>query len=133
MTFIFGENPTGNGPTLWLQVFGIHFQPSEPLKLLLVVYLAGYFADRMTIRIKGLQAILPTLIAIGLAMALLVSQKDLGSAIIFLFIYLAMLYIINGDRWLLWAAPVMLILAAVLGYYFIPVVQGPVNRLAESI
>ena len=124
MTFIFGENPTGNGPTLWLQVFGIHFQPSEPLKLLLVVYLAGYFADRMTIRIKGLQAILPTLIAIGLAMALLVSQKDLGSAIIFLFIYLAMLYIINGDRWLLWAAPVMLILAAVLGYYFIPVVQA---------
>ncbi len=123
MTFIFGENPAGAGPALWLQVFGIHFQPSEPLKLLLVVYLAGFFADRMTLRVKGLQAILPTFIAIGMALALLVSQKDLGSAIIFLFIYLAMLYIINGNRWILWAAPLALIFAAVLGYFFIDVVQ----------
>ena len=124
MTFIFGENPAGSGPTLWLQVFGIHFQPSEPLKLLLVVYLAGYFSDRTTLRLKGIQAILPTLVAIGLALALLVSQKDLGSAIIFLFIYLAMLYTINGNRWILWAAPLALILAAVLGYFFIDVVQA---------
>ena len=123
MTFIFGENPAGVGPALWLQIFGIHFQPSEPLKLLLVVYLAGFFADRMTLRVKGLQAILPTFVAIGLALALLVSQKDLGSAIIFLFIYLAMLYIINGNRWILWVAPLALIFAAVLGYFFIDVVQ----------
>jgi cell division protein FtsW (lipid II flippase) len=123
LTFIFGENPAGDGPTLWLQIFGVHFQPSEPLKLLLVVYLAGYFADRRTLRVQGLHAILPTFIAIGLALALLVSQKDLGSAIIFLFIFLAMLYTINGDRWILWAAPLALILAAVLGYFFIPVVQ----------
>ena len=123
LTFLFGENPGGNGPKLWLYIFGIHFQPSEPLKLLLVVYLAGFFADRMAARGKGPQAILPTLIAIGLALALLVSQKDLGSAIIFLFIYLAMLFIINGNRWIMWAAPVVLILAAVLGYFLIDVVQ----------
>lgn len=123
LTFLFGENPSGDGPALWLQVFGIHFQPSEPLKLLLVIYLAGYFADRMAVRLKGLQSILPTALAMGLALTLLVSQKDLGSAIIFLFIYLAMLYTINGDRWIVWAAPAILILAAGLGYFLIGVVR----------
>jgi cell division protein FtsW (lipid II flippase) len=123
MTFLFGENPGGDGPALWLQVFGLHFQPSEPLKLLLVVYLAGYFADRMTVQFKGLQAILPTLIAIGLALVLLVSQKDLGSAVIFLFIYLSMLFVINGNRWILWTAPLFMILAAVAGYFLIGVVR----------
>lgn len=123
MTFIFGENPGGNGPALWLYVFGVHFQPSEPLKLLLVVYLAGYFADRKAIRFTGVHIILPTVIAIGLALALLISQKDLGSAIIFLFIYLAMLYAINGNRWLLWAAPLAILLAAGMGYFLIDVVQ----------
>lgn len=123
LTFLFGENPSGDGPTLWLQVFGVHFQPSEPLKLLLIVYLAGYFTDRMSSRFRGLQALLPTLVVIGVALALLISQKDMGTAIIFLFIYLAMLYTINGNRWILWAAPAVLLVAAVSGYFLVDIVN----------
>ena len=40
-TLLFGTNPSGFGPRLWLGTGGIYFQPSEPLKLFLIVYLAA--------------------------------------------------------------------------------------------
>jgi peptidoglycan glycosyltransferase len=36
-TLLLGVNPAGGGPRLWLSLGGIYFQPSEILKLLLVV------------------------------------------------------------------------------------------------
>ena len=123
LTILFGENPSGDGPALWLQLFGVHFQPSEPLKLLLIVYLAGYFTDQQSLRPRAAHTMLPTLIVIALAMVLLVSQKDLGAAIIFLFIYLAMLLTIKGQRWVLWTTPLLLLIAAVGGYLFIDIVR----------
>src|SRR5688572_10912307 len=46
LTLFFGTNPLGIGPRLWLGCCGVYFQPSEPLKLLLVAYLAAYLADQ---------------------------------------------------------------------------------------
>jgi cell division protein FtsW (lipid II flippase) len=44
LTLLFGTNPAGASfPRLWLGCCGIYFQPSEPLKLLLIVFLAAYF------------------------------------------------------------------------------------------
>ena len=123
LTIIFGENPTGSGPALWLKVFGFYFQPSEPLKLLMVIYLSGFFTDRLILKKNTLAPILPTLVVIGLALVLLVTQRDLGTAMIFMAIYLLMLYSINGSRWVLWATPLALIVAGVIGYYFIDIVN----------
>ena len=40
LTLLFGANPAGGaGPRLWLGCCGVYFQPSEPLKLLLIIYL----------------------------------------------------------------------------------------------
>ncbi|HNO85910.1 MAG TPA: FtsW/RodA/SpoVE family cell cycle protein, partial [Anaerolineales bacterium] len=36
LTLLLGTNPLGVGPRLWLGCCGVYFQPSEPLKLLLV-------------------------------------------------------------------------------------------------
>ena len=49
LTIFLGMNPTGAGPRLWLRVLGIHFQPSELLKLIIIIYLAGFFTDHLTI------------------------------------------------------------------------------------
>ena len=45
LTFFIGVNPTGSGQRLWLRVLDFYIQPSEPLKLLLIVYMAAFFAD----------------------------------------------------------------------------------------
>ena len=35
LTLVFGTNPMGGGPKLWLNFWGVYLQPSEPLKLIL--------------------------------------------------------------------------------------------------
>ncbi|HET7770817.1 MAG TPA: FtsW/RodA/SpoVE family cell cycle protein, partial [Chloroflexota bacterium] len=42
LTLVLGVDPNGSGARLWLSVAGLSFQPSEILKVLLVIFLAGY-------------------------------------------------------------------------------------------
>jgi len=123
MTIILGTNPLGGGSTRWLQVFGIHFQPSELLKLLLIAFLAGYFTDRLSTSEKRLEDFLPTILIIGIALLLLVFQGDLGTATIFLLIYLSMLFTSQGNKWVLLITPILFFVAGIAGYFFIDVVQ----------
>jgi cell division protein FtsW (lipid II flippase) len=123
LTIFLGTNPLGAGSTRWLRLFGIHFQPSEPLKLLLIAYLAGFFTDRLSAYNKKFEALLPTVIIIGIALLLLVFQRDMGTASIFLLIYLAMLFTSQGDKKVLWITPILLIPVAIAGYFFIDVVR----------
>lgn len=123
LTIFLGTNPLGAGSTRWLRLFGLHFQPSEPLKLLLIAYLAGFFTDRLSAYNKKFEALLPTVIIIGIAVLLLVFQRDLGTATIFLLIYLAMLFTSQGDKKVLWITPILLIPVAIAGYFFIDVVR----------
>ena len=83
LTLLLGTNPNRFGPRRWLGFGGFYFQPSEPLKLLLVVYLSAYLADRLPIRLRIFPLILPTLFVTGLALCCSVVQRDLGTASIF--------------------------------------------------
>ena len=77
LTFLFGTYPGGEGPRLWLGCCGMFFQPSEPLKLLLIIYLAAYLADKLPIRPNLIQLLLPTLLLVGVALGILLIQRDL--------------------------------------------------------
>jgi cell division protein FtsW (lipid II flippase) len=87
LTLFLGTNPSGSGPRLWIGIKEFLFQPSEPLKLLLIIFLAAFFSDGNAFKIKYFQYILPTLIVGLLTFVLLISQRDLGTALIFMFIY----------------------------------------------
>jgi cell division protein FtsW (lipid II flippase) len=123
LTIFFGTHPLGAGSTRWLRLFGIHFQPSEPLKMLLIIYLSGFFTDRLSVYHRKLEGFLPSVIIIGIALLLLVFQRDLGTASIFLMIYLAMLFTSRGSRSVLWATPILFLVAGAAGYFFIDVVR----------
>ena len=132
-TLILGTSPQGIGPRLWLGWGGVYLQPSEPLKLLLVVYLAAYLADRVPASGEGnngagrqrlsLYTLGPTLILTGLALLLLIVQRDLGTASIFFFLYAAVVYIATAD----WRIPAFSLLAliasGIAGYAMFDVVQ----------
>ncbi len=87
LTFFFGTYPGGNGPHLWLGFYGVYIQPSEFLKILLIIYLAAYLADSLPARFKLMQLITPTLILVGAALLILAAQRDLGTATLFILIY----------------------------------------------
>lgn len=123
LTIFLGSNPNDDGPTLWLKVLGIYVQPSEPLKLLMIGYLAGFFADRFTLKRKSIQGVLPTFIITGMALVLLFIQRDLGTASIFLLVFIAMLFSARDNKWLAWITPIIILCAAVIGYLTIDVVK----------
>ncbi|MQC26325.1 MAG: hypothetical protein DWG76_02600 [Chloroflexi bacterium] len=127
LTFFFGTNPSGIGPDLWLGCCGLYFQPSEPLKLLLIIYLAAYLADRQPL-MRGLGPLLaPTFVMSGLALLLLLIQRDLGTAWVFIFIYTVMIYAATGERRILLASLLSIMLALFFGYEFIPLVHARIE------
>jgi len=123
LTLVFGSNPGGIGPRLWLGCCGLYLQPSEPLKLLLIIYLAAYFADRLPIRARLLPLLLPTLFLTGLALTILLIQRDLGTASIFIFLYATLVYMASGKRRLLLGSLGLLALAGLVGYFFVDIIR----------
>ena len=130
LTLLLGTNPNGIGPRRWLGAGGFYLQPSEPLKLLLVVYLSAYLADRLPIRLRIFPLILPTLFVTGLAILILIVQRDLGTASIIILLYTAILYIATDKRRVLIATTVALLLAGFIGFFFIDIIHA---RLEEWI
>ncbi len=124
LTLIFGTNPLGFGPRLWLGVSNnIYFQPSEPLKILFVIYLSAYLADRANIDLFSSPLLIPTLFVTGMALLLLIVQRDLGTASIFILIFTIFIYIATGKRRILIASVLALFTALLIGYFFISIVQ----------
>lgn len=127
LTLLFGTNPLGYGPHLWLGCCGVYFQPSEPLKLLLVAYLAAYLADRLPVRLGAFTLLYPTLLLSGIAILLLYFQRDLGTASIFIALYTIVIYLATNRRRMILASVVFLALVGVAGYYFVDIVQARVD------
>lgn len=123
LTFVFGRHPLGNGPRLWLGCCGVYFQPSEPLKLLLVVYMAAYLSERLPLPARPITLLAPTMILTGLALLMLVLQRDLGTASLFFLLYSAILWAAtNRDRFL-GLGLAGLGVAGGLGYFLMDVVR----------
>ncbi len=135
LTLILGTNPSGAGPRLWISGANLYFQPSEPLKLLLVIYLAAYFAGRLPVetfdirRARGWREVLsiplliPTALMTGLSLLILLIQRDLGTASLFLLLYTLILFLATGRRRVLIATALGLLLATLIGYFFVEVIQ----------
>ena len=123
LTLVFGINPNGGGLRLWLGCCGVYFQPSEPLKLLLVIYLAAYLADRLPLNLHPLPLLAPTAVVMGVALLLLLVQRDLGTAFIFIFLYTIVLFVASGKKRILLISLVGIALAGVAGYFLFDVVR----------
>jgi cell division protein FtsW (lipid II flippase) len=131
LTFFFGSNPLGDGPQLWLGCCGFYFQPSEPLKLLLVIFLSAYLADffnplenNQPRKLRTLLVILvPTVVISGIVVGLLIAQRDLGTSLIFLFLYAVMIYQASGEKRFLIGSLVAMIALSLAGYLLFDVVR----------
>jgi cell division protein FtsW (lipid II flippase) len=102
LVFIFGD-VTG-GARLTLRIGPISGQPSELLKVILVVFLAGYLAENRRalsesssrfgpVRLPPLPYLLPMLAMLGIALAIVIIQSDLGAALLYFLVFLGLLYV----------------------------------------
>jgi cell division protein FtsW (lipid II flippase) len=116
-----------NGARLWLQIGPLHFQPSELAKILLVVFLAAFFAEKhellsiSTHRVLGvpvpeLKYFIPLLIMWGISVLMMIFQKDLGSSLLFFGILICMLYAATGRKSYVFVGFALFLLGAYLCY-----------------
>jgi len=83
-----------NGARLWVHVGSLQFQPGELAKIALIVFLAGYLREKREVLAQGrLKDFGPLLLIWGGAMLVLLETNDLGSALLYFGIFLAMLYV----------------------------------------
>ena len=127
LTLIIGINPTGSGPRLWIGTNNVFFQPSEPLKLLIIIFLAAFFSDSSAIRPKLSAYALPSILIGLLTGTILFSQQDLGTAVIFFLIFSAILISALQKKILLWLLPLAFGLIGILGYLFLDIVKTRID------
>jgi len=123
LTFYFGIYPGGEGPRLWLGCCGIYFQPSEPLKLLFIIFLSAFFADNWALRKNLSVLIMPSLVIVITAILILFAQRDLGTATIFLIIYAFFIFIVSGKKRSVFIFLTIIVMAGYFGYQNFGVIQ----------
>ncbi|ORC15924.1 cell division protein [Rothia nasimurium] len=132
-----------NGARIWISVGGRTFQPGEIAKITLAVFFAGYLSTHRDlimlagkrigpVRLPRFKDLAPMLIAWFLSLAVLVFQRDLGSAILFFGIFLAMLFLATGS--FTWVALGLLFVVAggFLAYNYISHVYFRINSWTHA-
>jgi len=100
-----------------VHVGAFRFQPGELAKIFLIVFLAGYLREKREMLAQfRLKDVGPLLVIWGAAMLVLVETNDLGSALLFFGIFLAMLYVAT-DRLLFVGAGAVLFVVGAAGVY----------------
>ncbi|MDZ4762959.1 MAG: FtsW/RodA/SpoVE family cell cycle protein [Chloroflexota bacterium] len=137
-TILLGTNPSGQvgAPELWLGFGTVFFQPSEPLKIILVAFLASYLAEQYpALRAEGIDAgkrrawslspriAGPILLMWGISIVVLVWQRDLGTAILFFLVFLTLLYVASGYTPLLIGGAGLVATAGIVAYQLFAVVR----------
>jgi len=73
---------TASGSTRWIDLFIINLQPSELMKIALIMFLAKYYNKIPTRDVNSIKFLLQPLLAIFIPVFLVLSQPDLGTSIL---------------------------------------------------
>ena len=105
-TFVVGTGPPGSGAKLWISAGPVQIQPSEIVKVTLVIFLAGYLDDKRDllgsswrlgrVSLPPIPYLLPMGLMWAASLLTLVILNDLGSALMFFAVFLTMLYLASG-------------------------------------
>jgi cell division protein FtsW len=110
-----------NGSRRWIRLGSLTLQPSEAARICGVIYLARYLMKKRDRLDEFFRDFLPPMVVIGVLLALIMGESDLGTAAVMGLVAGLMLFI-GGARWrhlwvmVLLAAPVLYAMIMKIGY-----------------
>ncbi len=133
-----GIGTSVGGARIWVSIGPINFQPGEFAKLALALFFAGYLADNRELisastrrigplRIPEMKFLLPITLAWGFAVAVMVAEKDLGSALLFFTLFTVMMWVATERVIYLIIGVTLFAAAAYVAYHLFSVVQTRVS------
>jgi rod shape determining protein RodA len=93
---LIGGGQTEFGSARWIDVGGIRIQPSEFGKIVIILVLAKYLSDNAD-HVNEMRVFLTSLAMAAVPALLVFAEPDLGSASIFLFVWLGMVIMAGAD------------------------------------
>ncbi len=88
-----------NGSVRWLSLGPVNFQPSEMMKLFIVIYLAGYLVRRGDEVRESVKGFLKPMLLVGLIGVLLLLEPDFGAAAVITATVLGMMFLGGVRLW----------------------------------
>ena len=92
-----GFGHTANGSTRWLRLGVMNVQVSDPARLCIMIYVAGYLVRRNRQLREGFVGFLRPMVVLGIASLLLLLETDFGATAVLLVTVLSML-LVAGAR-----------------------------------
>ncbi len=115
MVLIPGVGHEVNGSARWLRLGPVNLQPSEPMKLWLIVYFAAFLSADGTPQSQQVKLTKPLLV-LGLISVLLLLEPDYGATVVLFATALAMLFLAGVSllRFFVWGAIAVAAFAVIL-------------------
>jgi len=89
----------GMGAQRWLNLGVVNLQPSECMKIALVLALARYFHGASLDDVRRVKFIIPPLLMMGVPVVLILKQPDLGTAMMLIFESAAIFFLVGVQLW----------------------------------
>ena len=127
-----------NGARIWIKVGPASFEPWEAVKIVMVVFFAAYLEEYREVLARAPRRIgpfpvppIPYLVPIvamwGIAMLVMVFEKDMGATLLFFGIFLAMLYLATGEAFYVLIGILLLLVGGAVAYQLFEHVQARVD------
>jgi rod shape determining protein RodA len=98
IVYFLGDAAEAKGAHRWINVGPLRLQPSEPVKIAIILAMARMLQDSDIARYEPLE-ILPRLAALAMPAALIMLQPDLGTAILVVLISLTVAFLAVPNLW----------------------------------
>ena len=108
------------GATRWLSIGGFSFQPSEVLKLSLIIYLAAWFGNRDERIRNWTYGMAPFFLVLSFIALLLALQPDIGTLMVVTMISLAIYFFAGSEM-----KHMLIVLAVIIGAFVLMIAVEP--------
>ncbi|MGV6826048.1 MAG: putative lipid II flippase FtsW [bacterium] len=103
-----------NGATRWVAIGPFNLQTSELMKLIMVVYMAGYLVRQKTEVTHSLWSFVKPMVMLLLAAVLTIMQPDFGTTVVLLVTVFGMLFLAGAPLWQFISLVLMALVALVV-------------------
>ncbi|MGW6277941.1 putative lipid II flippase FtsW [Kribbella sp. NPDC055071] len=129
LTYVPGLGVGVNGNTNWLNLGGpLQIQPSEFAKLAMVMWCADLYARKEKLLTQWKHLLVPMVPVCGLVIALVVGQRDLGTALVLMAVMIGMIWVVGAPTRLFVAT---IAVVGTIATYFVMTAQHRLDRVTS--
>ena len=130
-----------NGARLWVNLGFVTFQPAEPGRILIVIFLASYLGQRRELLATGVgrfglprvKDLGPILLAWSASLIVLFLERDMGASLLLFGVFIVMLWVATGRWAYLVLGLILFAIGAYIGYLVFSHVQVRVDAWLHAM